>query len=273
MAEKHVTTKGSGERIDPGDGIVPILKEHYRGKLSVIGTGFYITRYGLLMTAHHVLEDLLNDKGQIANQGFVVHLAGETGIHMRRLLVLHCCKMSDLAVAQADNYRERVPQNPLMNLRAKLTTELPTIGEQLVTYAYPENEVIDFRNEKQIPTIRGDYYAGEFSRYVDPPENPLMPCPYLETTIEIKSGASGGPVFDTKGRVVGVNCRGWDFGGAEHDGNNLSYIIPIRHALPITVSHLQLPDPSWEHRQMPTDSKNGALSFAQLAKIGHILLE
>src|SRR6266567_4241003 len=33
---------------------------------------------------------------------------------------------------------------PLMNLRAELSTELPMPGAPLVTYAYPENAILDF---------------------------------------------------------------------------------------------------------------------------------
>jgi len=157
-----------------------------------------------------------------------------------------------------------------MNLRAGLSAELPATGERLVTYAYPENKILDFTSTERTPTIKGDYYEGEFLRYVDDSENPSMPCPYFETTIEIKSGASGGPVFDTRGRVIGVNCRGWDFMDTEHEGDNLSYIIPVSQALPITVSHLQLPESSRELRQVPKEKRGEALSFAQLVKIGHI---
>jgi len=41
-------------------------------------------------------------------------------------------------------------------------------------------------------------------------EIPSIKFPHYETTIKIKSGASGGPVFHN-GKVIGVNCRGWDF--------------------------------------------------------------
>ena len=56
----------------------------------------------------------------------------------------------------------------------------------------------------------------------------------------------------------------------EHGGDNLSYIIPVGQALPMTVSHLHLPDLSWELRQIPMEKRGEVLSFAQLVKIGHI---
>ncbi len=45
---------GGGKNIDPGAAVIPIMKELERGRLAIIGTGFYISRYGLFLTAAHV---------------------------------------------------------------------------------------------------------------------------------------------------------------------------------------------------------------------------
>ena len=50
--------RGDGQPIEPGDGVVPILQEVGLKRLKVVGTGFYITRYGLVATAKHVIEEL-----------------------------------------------------------------------------------------------------------------------------------------------------------------------------------------------------------------------
>ena len=54
----HLARLGDGKEISATTGVVPILVELDKGKLQVIGTGFYITRYGLLLTARHVMTAL-----------------------------------------------------------------------------------------------------------------------------------------------------------------------------------------------------------------------
>jgi hypothetical protein len=249
------------------------MKEVGHKRLSIIGTGFYITRYGLLVTAKHVLEDLMAEDDASLVSSYVCHLAPENAIHLRPIRKAHLLRKADIGIAQADNFLDSFPANPLQNLRATLSTQLPSVGSPLTTYAYPENEVLDFGLENQVPVIAGDYFLGGFLRFVKEPEHPFLRFPYFETTVEIRSGASGGPVFDAKGRVIGVNCRGWDFRGGEHEGNPLSYIVPIGNMLDIDVDPFMIPAVSWEAEQIP-DSRSGCtLNGRELAEYGHVLFE
>ena len=54
-----------------------------------------------------------------------------------------------------------------------------------------------------------------------------MKWPFYATTIDVKGGASGGPVYDYKGRVIGVNC----VGGL----SNLSYMARANELLELRV--------------------------------------
>ena len=56
--KKPQARDGTGRTIHPGDGVVPIMKELTGRKLAVEGTGFYVSRYGLFITARHVLDTL-----------------------------------------------------------------------------------------------------------------------------------------------------------------------------------------------------------------------
>lgn len=272
MKTGFISITKDGKQIEPGSGIVPIMKEIERGKLSIIGTGFYITRYGLLLSAKHVLEELVDYQGHTILPSFVCHLAGDDAIHLRRLCSITVMDQRDLAVAQADNYIERFPQSPLMNLHGRLSLEIPQVGADLFTFAYPENEILDFAQPESIPSIKADFYEGRFLKYVTDSEHTYIPYPHYETSIQIRNGASGGPVF-ANGRIIGVNCRGWDFGLAEDDPENLSYIIPIKELLPAEVKLVQLPEQSWEYKQIPDSQRNKALTVAELARLGHIEFE
>jgi S1-C subfamily serine protease len=259
--------------VRPEAGSVPILQERGPGKLAVVGTGFYISRYGLFMSARHVLETLINGSKTSLGVGYVCHLGAEDSIHLRRILRVSFLHPQDIAVGQADNFVEKFPENPLQNMRVKLTTELPSHGDSVITYAYPENEVLDFTTTDVVPMIAGNYFEGEFLRSVDKSEHPFMPYPYFETTIKLRGGASGGPVFDSTGRVIGINCRGWNFDGMEHEGNELSSMVPVSAALNLKCEPIQLPSLSWEARQIPEGFDVGMLTIRDLTKFGHILYD
>ena len=259
---------GNKNPIDPKYGVFPIMKEISKGNLSIIGTGFYLTRYGLFITAKHVMDELVDWKKKSIGVSFVCHCPNETEIIMRRILSASLLDSYDLAICQADNYMEKVPERPLINMRPCLSTKIPAAGAKLVTFTYPENEVLDFSQNENIPTIRSDYYEGQLLRYVAVSENPSIPYPHFETSIKLKSGSSGGPVF-ADGKIIGVNCRGWDFHEDDENGN-LSYIVPINHLVSVTVELNQLPNNSWEKNQIKNIKEK--YSIRELADYGHIIL-
>ena len=263
--------RGDGKPIDPGSGVVPMLLEVGPKRLKVVGTGFYITRYGLVATAKHVIEDFT--EGLSLRRGFVPHLGPDNSIFLRRIRRAHLLKAADVCVVQVDNFVERFPTAPLMNLLPQLSTTLPAPDEPLLTFAYPENAVLDFSPGGNIPEIHADYFQGRFLRYVNPSENPNLRFPYFETTIEIRSGASGGPVFDSTGRIVAINCRGWDFRGSEEEGNNLSYVVPITHMLDLEIDPFLVPPGSPEATQIPLERAGQTLTIRDLARYGHVLIE
>lgn len=259
-----------GNEIPPNEGVVPILQEVRQGVLRLVGTGFYIARYGLFLTARHVLDELANEEEGTLSVGFILHPADADKVHLRRIVRATLMKPFDIAIGEANNYSDRFPNDPLRNRRAILTTEVPTDGSPLTTYAYPENEILDFTDDQTIPTVRSDYYKGELLRHVRVSEHPFIPYPHYETSLEIRSGASGGPVFNDRGRVVGLNCRSWEFADGSDDGDNLSYIVPISVALDVSFQFPQVPAVSWESKQLPVNRTTQPVTLRELARFGHI---
>lgn len=154
MSYRAVTRDGT--EIEPSAGIVPIMKEVEEDRYAVIGTGFYITRYGLFMTAAHVLSELVNWKEQeiARSRSFVCHLAGDNEVHLRRIVAITISNSVDLAIGQADNYKQKFPDNPLENVMTTFSAENPPVGAELVTYAYPENEILGFFTPRQSSSNR-----------------------------------------------------------------------------------------------------------------------
>jgi hypothetical protein len=270
---KPFTVRGDGEIIHPGDGVVPVLKEVGWKRLSVVGTGFYVTRYGLFITAGHVLEELKSSDGTTMVSSFVCHLHENDKILLRPILKGHSLNDVDIGIAQADNYMGTYPENPLMNLRGRLSTQFPREGEPLTTYAYPENEVLNFSRDDHIREIFGDYFQGGYMRFVQESQHPFLRFSYFETSLELRSGTSGGPVFDSRGRIVGINCRGWDFRGSEHEFSPLSYIVPIEYIMNVDVDPFMVPPHSWEAKQIPEERRGHPLKGYELTKYGHFLFD
>jgi hypothetical protein len=266
---EHKAYNKNGASIEPQSGVVPILKEVSKGKLSVIGTGFYITRYGLFLTARHVLDDLVLENKNEIGIGYILHFESKGKLFLRRIQSVNLLNTADLAIGQADTYESKLPNNPLMNMRCELSTHIPLSGQKLVTYAYPLNKTLDFTDKNKLRVIKSDFYEGNFLRSVEGHERPFIKHPHYETSIEIKSGASGGPVF-CDGKVIGVNCRGWDFGENVNDNDHLSSIVPIQEILVMNLGELSVPKISWEYMQIPSGRDCTSLSMLELANYGHV---
>ncbi len=267
----HKVVNGDGVPIDPRSAVVPILKEISKGKLSVVGTGFYISRYGLFLTAKHVLDELVLGNKKEIGVGYICHSANNETVHLRRILSVSLLEPADLAVGQSDTYESKYPDDPLMNMRCGLSIREPSEGEELVTYAYPLNEVLDFTDKSNDPVISSNFYNGVFLHTLGSTERPYIQYPHYEASIEIKSGASGGPVF-SKGKVIGVNCRGWDFGDGIDKKDHLSSIVPIKELLEMKLGHLTVPKISWEFNQIPEDCNPTNLTMSELVRFGHVVL-
>lgn len=263
----HKTHTGDGIEISPASGVIPVLKEIGPGQLKVVGTGFYVTRYGLFATAGHVLEDLIDrDSGEIGT-AYVLEDNGDQFL-IRRIIKATLSNLSDIALVQVEN-GDGQNTGP-GNKRGPLALLSPKVGEHLVTYAYPENELLNFVTKDHPPVLKGDYFDGVFEQQVLPREHPYIPYPHYETTIPIHSGASGCPIFNSSGRIVAIACRGWDFRGGEHEGEDLSSIIPVSYFLSMNDTCARVPVKCWEYSQIPKSRRGSPLSFGELVSYGHV---
>lgn len=264
---------GNGNPLEPRVGIVPILHETGHKTFRVVGTGFYITRYGLVATARHVVEELLAVGGTTLSTAYVLHHAEQGNkVCLRQIRRAFALNTGDVAVVQADNYLEEHPTSPLKNRCGFISIAPLSPGEPLTTYGYPENATLDF-NLGTPQLIKGDYFQGYFSRLAGEAEHPFLRFPHFESTVEIRSGASGGPVFNSRGSIVAINCSGWDFRGGPFDGDNLSYLIPIAYVLNLEVDTTMVDPKSWEASQMPPDRIGKSCRLTDLARWGHLLLD
>jgi Trypsin-like peptidase domain len=120
-----------------------------------------------------------------------------------------------------------ISDEPLSAAQLTLTAERPRQGEKIFTFAYAKTTV----QNSPTPSIflNPRYYSGRVEEYyADGRDKILLPYPCYRTSFSMHGGASGGPVFDSSGRVFGINSKSYE----TEDGNpNISFVSRITDIL------------------------------------------
>lgn len=270
QGEGVITTDSSGKPVSPDEGVFPILLELEPGVLKVVGTAFYITRYGLFLTAAHVMLDAFDQGNKQRGRVLGLHAISDTGYVLRAVHRFDYKVDVDIALGELGNFKEEFPHNPLENKIGVLRKRKPKRGDFLITYAYPDNEPLDFRSgdrSKPLP-LHADFYSGRYRRFLKEGE---FRAGHFEMSIKIKSGASGGPVFDAESGVCGVAVRGWDLSSEDFDGDDLSYAVPITECMDLGLTNLRVPEHWWERKRMAHRATDQKITVRDLVIMGHAL--
>jgi len=231
--------------------IFPILKQVEGRDFKLIGTGFFISCFGLFLSAKHVLRDCFDDNN---SEKYPICICQFFPRNQYRLRNIHWCSSHhryDVAVALVE------PDNgSAFNPCMQITTSPPAIGSKVVTYAYPKTEIrnSDFR---QILNFEAAFYDGEIvRRFPGGRDRVMRPEPCYQTSMVIHNGASGGPVVGKSGKVFGINSTSFE-------GDTVSFPSRIDEVL-----RLQLP-----HFQLPSGQEIEGVNILDLAQSGWIDLE
>jgi V8-like Glu-specific endopeptidase len=222
--EKFIAVTKNGQKCCPTNATFPILKQLENDHWQLIGTGFFITNNGVFLTAKHVLRDVL-DNSRKQTHPIAAFLFPTTGIYqIRPILKGFFNAEGDVAAGIITNtsHEEKKLENPFYGL--SLTPM--KVGGKIHTFAYPET----IHNGNEI-VFHGNYYAGEVKEYLpEGRDKTMLPNSCYQTTMNIRGGASGGPVFNTHGVVIGINSTGF-----ENNDSPLSYISSIIGAFNIII--------------------------------------
>lgn len=264
-------TDDNGNTVSPSAATVAIVHRVAERRYEIIGTGFFLTRYGLFVTAAHVMLAMRQSDGTFA-ECYVLYdgprnAEGAATFHLRPIKVAYMNDATDACVAQAEFPWAENPQ-------CQFTLRWPSPGEVLATFSYPAN--VDGWNLDAPETLRVecDYYVGNAIAVIDDSEadrrraaseyfQQWLTRPFLETTLAIRGGASGSPVFDSAGRVVGLYSSGLGF-------EPLSYIVLTAHILSLTVDLPKLPSHILE--ATITRQRPGPYQVVALGHAGHFRL-
>ncbi len=183
--------------------VVTVVVYNANHQVTGIGSGFFIDKYGHLITNYHVID------GEYA-----ADVRTADGNSYPIVLVVADNKSVDLVKVLVDIPREKVKY-------IKVSKDLPSIAEQIMVLGSPlglEQTV----SEGIVSSIRAIPSVGEF----------------FQMSAPISPGSSGGPVINLQGEVIGVTTfqfvRGQNLNFAIA-GSSLLKLKPARFGMPISL--------------------------------------
>lgn len=200
----NVTKRVSDEELELAHQ-VQVLKQFFGDSLSVpdiptveysYGTGFFVTADGYILTNHHVVERAkqititLKDRSELD-----AVLVGSDEASDIAVLKVKGGEFPALYVAKEDKLK---------------------VGEPVLAIGSPFG--FDYSASAGIVSAKSRNFSREAA------------VPFIQTDVALNPGNSGGPLFNQKGEVVGVNSRIFS-GTGGHMG--LSFSIPIQAAMDI----------------------------------------
>ncbi|MDP2676709.1 MAG: trypsin-like peptidase domain-containing protein [bacterium] len=160
------------------------------------GTGFFVSRDGMLVTNRHVVED--------RNADYVVVL--HTGERVPAKILARD-PVQDIAVLKVE--LTNTPFLPLGDSNALAT------GQSVVAIG---NALGEFQNTVSVGVISG---LGRSVTAVGSALGPEVLNEVIQTDAAINPGNSGGPLFDLSGRVIGINSA------VAQNAENIGFALPI----------------------------------------------
>jgi hypothetical protein len=247
-------TDSSGNPVHIREVVCPILKLINEITWDFIGTGFFIATNGLFATAKHVLLDALDTARNQLHRLFVVQWLPNGTYIMRNVqyVVLH--SLRDVGIGSLWPSIHSQTGELIITKRLLLTAEQPSIGEVIFTYAYPKT-IVNPDPQLQI-FFYPRYYPGRVEEYYpNGPDRVKLPFPCYRTSIWLHGGASGGPVFDSHGRVFGLNTA--SFTGAP----DISFVSHVMDVLGLTLPEVSIGESTPAPMLIWELARQGHLSF------------
>jgi len=164
-----------GFQFPPGSPFEDMFKEFgtpQKRKSSALGSGFIIDVTGIVITNNHVIQGA---------EDIVVRVDGDIEYKAK---IIGADPLSDIAVLQIDSKERFIPVKFGNSDKARIGDWVIAIGNPFGLGGTVTAGIISARNR----TIG-------LSRYED----------YIQTDASINQGNSGGPLFDMKGNVIGIN--------------------------------------------------------------------
>ena len=197
--DPNVTTRSKSRNIKPGE---------WAGN----GSGIIISKTGYIVTNYHVIEDTEEIEVEFIIDGEVKKFNAE---------VVKSDPVNDLSIIKiVDVYFDGVD-----NLPYNFKTRSSDVGTKVYAYGYPMALSIMGKDLKLTEGIISSKsgYKGDITNY--------------QITAALQNGNSGGPLFDDKGNLIGINVAGLKKEIADNVGYTIksSYVFNLIDALPKSI--------------------------------------
>lgn len=179
---------------------------------------------GLAICAAHVLTDQgYLEKSVAGHATFVASAPTPDGLLLWTILRVATVPDSDLAVLSMQLTSD-YPKNRRFN-HASVTTRMPAIGDVLTVTGLSAVRRTEVRTDSMCIDVTPGYAQGRvIDRYPGGRDRAMLPGPCLAVECDARGGMSGGPVFDSRGFLVGVVS-------SSYEGNMTTFVSHVWPAL------------------------------------------
>lgn len=193
----------------------------------VMGTAIMITP-GLALTARHVVESVFetftgrkieNSNGEqhyeIPCRQYLTQIINGEKAFRWNIVMSFLSQFSDIAFLQLFPSWSP-PPDPKSTKGIRIDLHCPEIGEEIVAFGYPKS--IIKKSEREV-IIRLDprTSTGNIVEKHESGRDKILWFPVVRVNAKFDSGMSGGPVFNKKGKLVGLVCRSMSMPIEEND--------------------------------------------------------
>jgi serine protease Do len=176
------------------------------------GTGFSVSPEGLLLTNRHVV---VNDQGERPRDIAVQFSGSSTVLRAHLEQVSRDADVATVRITDPGTYPV------VQSLRSDLAGT--DVGDPIALIGYPLGMDTPMGGTADRPVVQATLAPGTIGK--------ILPDSLLQLDAYSGTGASGSPIFDRNGRVIGV-----EFGGLRESGGRIVLGLPIKRAAALLSS-------------------------------------
>ncbi len=229
MSAQNAPSTNKGRHLDipaisreANGAVVSIIMADNKGQPIAQGSGFVVTRNGLVVTNYHVIK---------SGTSAVIKLPDGSFFTVDGILAFD--KDRDIAVIKAHGINFKTVALGDSD-RLQVGDEVVAIGSPLSLESTVSNGIVSgIRTEKKDAFDEIDPQGGQ---------------KILQITAPISHGSSGGPLFNRAGQVVGITSA------ALVGGENLNFAVPINDLKPMLAARLSRPSAFPDEPEPVTES-------------------
>ncbi len=223
----------NGEKIEHCDAIFPIVQIE-NGALTIVGTSFYISTNGIFISSKHCFKPNLKKERALSYNA--IHFVKESTYLQRPIASITAVNFADIAIGFCTQMKNNKTSKSLSNQILSLSAERPRAGSSIASFSFAESNV-KLSKSKTYINLRKKLHEGKITNYYPTGrDRSMINWPVFETDMELRGGASGGPVFlEETGEIFAINTSGLE-GVAD-----VSYITPIDLILDIEIKNVTTP--------------------------------